>query len=319
MKLSVVIPVYNSEVTIYKLVYSLLDVLEPYDPEIVLVNDASKDNSESVCEHMAANDYRIKFISLRKNSGEHNAVICGLNFCSGDYAAIIDDDLQNPPSEIIRLLEKAVKDNHDVVYARYEVKQHSLFRNLASRMTNAFASHLISKPKGLYLSSFKLLHKDIIREVTNYKGPFPYVDALILRSTGNIGVETVQHENRRHGRSNYTIKKLVALYLNMFITFSNKPLRIVTIAGCVISVLSFLLSLYIVYEKLFLANITPGWSFLAILGLFSIGLTFIVMGLMGEYLGRILMSLNNTPQYTIKKKVNVEQFSENAIIAGYDR
>lgn len=324
MKLSVVIPVFNSERTIESLVNTLLTVLEKFDVEVVLVNDASKDRSEAVCEKIAFTEKRVKFISLRINGGEHNAVMCGLNHCTGDYIAIIDDDFQNPPSEIIRLLNKAINGSFDVVYARYESKRHSIFRNLASHINNACARYMLRKPKGLYLSSFKVISKSILSEIIAYKGPFPYIDALVLRVTDNIGSEKVLHESRKDGSSNYTLRKLFSLYLNVFITYSNKPLRVVTIAGLGISLMSVLLSIDVVYEKLFLNNSTPGWSFLAILSLFSIGVTFIVVGLLGEYIGKIMMSLNNTPQYVIKKKLNVEKEfpvePENKILrAEYDR
>lgn len=311
MKLSVVIPVFNSERTIESLVNTLIAVLEQFDLEIILVNDASKDKSESVCEKIASAEKRIKFISLRINGGEHNAVMCGLNHCTGDYVAIIDDDFQNPPSEIIRLLNKTVSGKYDVVYARYENKKHSIFRNFGSRLNNACAYYMLRKPKGLYLSSFKVISKSILNDIIAYKGPFPYIDALILRVTDNIGSENVLHEDRKDGSSNYTLRKLFSLYLNVFITYSNKPLRVVTIAGLIISLMSVILSIDVVYEKLFLDNATPGWSFLAILALFSIGATFIVVGLLGEYIGKIIMSLNNTPQYVVKKKMNVNEDKEN--------
>jgi polyisoprenyl-phosphate glycosyltransferase len=326
MKLSVVIPVFNSERTIEPLVNTLINVLEEFDLEIILVNDASKDKSELVCERIAFTEKRVKFISLRINSGEHNAVMCGLNHCTGDYIAIIDDDFQNPPSEIIRLLNKAVSGNYDVVYARYQSKRHSIFRNLGSRIHSACAYYLLRKPKGLYLSSFKVISKSILNDIIAYKGPFPYVDALILRVTNNIGAEKVLHESRKDGNSNYTLRKLFSLYLNVFITYSNKPLRVVTISGLIISLMSVILSIDVVYEKLFLNNATPGWSFLAILSLFSIGVTFIVVGLLGEYIGKIIMSLNNTPQFVIKKRINVQEDDaqtnepENKILRGeYDR
>lgn len=312
MKLSVVIPVFNSERTIESLVNTLITVLEQFELEIVLVNDASKDKSEAVCEKIACTEKRVKFISLRINGGEHNAVMCGLNHCTGDYIAIIDDDFQNPPSEIIRLLNKAISGNHDVVYARYESKKHSIFRNLGSRLNSACARYMLRKPKGLYLSSFKVISKSILNDIIAYKGPFPYIDALVLRVTDNIGTEKVLHESRKDGSSNYTLRKLFSLYLNVFITYSNKPLRVVTIAGLIISLMSVILSIDVVYEKLFLDNATPGWSFLAILALFSIGATFIVVGLLGEYIGKILMSLNNTPQYVVKKKINVQDSEENS-------
>jgi undecaprenyl-phosphate 4-deoxy-4-formamido-L-arabinose transferase len=157
-----------------------------------------------------------------------------------------------------------------------------------------------------------VISKSILSDIIAYKGPFPYIDALVLRVTNNIGTENVLHDNRKNGSSNYTLRKLFSLYLNVFINYSNKPLRVVTIAGLIISLMSVILSIDVVYEKLFLDNSTPGWSFLAILSLFSVGATFIVVGLLGEYIGKILMSLNNTPQYVIKKKINVRENEENA-------
>ncbi len=319
MKLSVVIPVYNSAQTIRLLVNSLLNVLETYQVEIILVNDCSKDTSESICEDLARTNHNVKFISLRKNRGEHNAVICGLNFCTGDYVAIIDDDLQNPPSEIIALLNKAIQFDYDVVYAKYVSKKHSFLRNIGSKINSWSASLLIAKPKGLYLCSFKLIKKELVEEIILYKGPFPYLDALILRSTDNIGSEIVLHVNRQEGKSNYNFKKLVSLYLNIFINFSYKPLRLVTFSGIAISFISLMLSFYIMYEKLFLNNITPGWAFLSILLLFSIGVTFFVIGLLGEYVGKILMALNSSPQYTISKQINTDSFSKSVITSTFDR
>lgn len=319
MTLSVVIPVYNSESTLEPLVNTLLKVAGQFEPEIVLVNDGSKDNSEFICASLAAKYSCVKFISLRKNRGEHNAVICGLNYCTGDFVAIIDDDFQNPPSEIISLLNAAIEYNYDVVYAKYEKKRHSFFRNIGSALNDWSCTHLLGKPKGLYLCSFKLLKKEIVEEIISYKGPFPYIDALILRCTDNIGTQTVLHADRKEGKSNYTLKKLISLYLNIFINFSNKPLRIVTISGIVIAALSVIFALVVLYEKIFLHNISPGWAFLSLLMLFSIGVTFFVIGLLGEYIGKILMALNNTPQYTVKKEFNTKVNKRTTIKESYDR
>ncbi|HTL07582.1 MAG TPA: glycosyltransferase [Chitinophagaceae bacterium] len=319
MKLSVVIPVFNSQETIQRLVYSLFDVLKHLQLEVVLVNDGSKDKSESICEYLASENENVQFISLRKNSGEHNAVICGLNYCTGDYVAIIDDDLQNPPSEIISLLNRAITGKFDVVYAEYKSKQHSPLRNFYSFMNNAFAVHLLNKPVGLYLSSFKIIKKDIIKDIISYKGPYPYIDALVLRCTDNIGSQKVLHERRANGKSNYTLKKLISLYLNMVINFSHKPLRFITILGCMISVVSFIATIYVLLERIIIHDEPAGWSFLAILLLLLIGAVFVVIGILGEYIGKILMSLNGAPQYIIKKKVNTVLFSNDVISKEHDR
>ena len=163
------------------------------------------------------------------------------------------------------------------------------------------------------------MKKEIVKEIIGYKGPFPYIDALILRCTDNLGTQTVLHADRKQGKSNYTLKKLISLYLNVFINFSYKPLRVVTFSGIVISIVSVLFAIFVLYEKVFLKNISPGWAFLSMLLLFSIGVTFFVIGLLGEYIGKILMALNNTPQYTIKKQVNTETYTRSIIKADYDR
>lgn len=319
MRLSVVIPVFNSEGTIARLVNTLVKVLDSYDYEIVLVNDASKDNSEVVCETLAQRYREVKFISLRKNRGEHNAVMCGLNHCTGDFVAIIDDDLQNPPSEILILLNKAISGNYDVVYARYLVKQHSLFRNFGSWLSNCCATYLLNKDKSLYLSSFKIIRRELVDEIIAYKGPSPYIDGLILRCTDNIGSELVVHEIRGHGKSNYSFRRLVSLYMDMVINYSNKSIRFIIITGLLMSTISFALAGYVFYEKLFLHLMTSGRSILSIILLFSIGLLFIVIGFLGEYISNILMTINNTPQYTIKTKTNIDEAPVELINKGNDR
>jgi undecaprenyl-phosphate 4-deoxy-4-formamido-L-arabinose transferase len=302
-QLSVVIPVYNGEDSIKLLVDKLEQDLSGLEFEIVLVNDCSKDQSERICASLAAIYCNVTFISLRKNCGEHNTVLCGLAHCKGQYAAIIDDDLQNPPSEIIKLLNKAISNNYDVVYARYAKKQHNFFRNLGSKAHNYLATHLLGKPKSLYLCSFKLISRDIIPSIVSYKGPYPYLDALILKCTDSIGTELVEHHSRQHGKSNYTLKKLISLYLNTVINYSTKPLRFVTTAGFVICMAH---------------DVPVGWSFLAILSLFMLGLTFSAIGLMGEYIGKILMSLNNTPQFVIKKDYRMSGLSVDDLNDSFD-
>jgi undecaprenyl-phosphate 4-deoxy-4-formamido-L-arabinose transferase len=318
-QLSVLIPVYNSEDTIELLVNQLQIELVEYNFEIVLVNDSSKDQSEKICIGLAATYSNIRFISLRKNAGEHNAVLCALKHCRGDYAAIIDDDLQNPPSEIIKLLNKAINGKYDVVYARYQNKKHNIFRNMASKLHNYMATHLLGKPDKLYLCSFKLISKEIIPEIASYKGPYPYLDALILKCTDNIGTELVIHKSREQGKSNYTLKKLIALYLNTVINYSTKPLRFVTTAGFIISMAAAVMAVVIIYERAVNQNIPIGWSFTAVLLLFMLGLTFSAIGLMGEYIGKILMSLNNTPQYVVKRSYSNQDIeNEEPYIEAYN-
>ena len=300
MKLSIVIPVYNGAKTIQKLVSETKDVLLAYDVEIILVNDGSADNSEQVCESIANTQSGVISISLRKNFGEHNAVMCGLNYVTGDYAAIIDDDFQNPPSEIIKLLEEAEK-GYDVVYSKYRSKKHNLFRNIGSRFNDRMATILLDKPKGLYLSSFKIISKSLIEEIIGYHGPFPYIDGLIFRSTSNISAVYVEHSKRAEGRSNYTFRRLVSLYLNMFVNFSIKPLRFFILAGFLIFLAGLVMAIMFVIEKMQHPELPAGWASIAVLIILFSGFQIIFLGVLGEYLGKQYLHQNGYPQWSIKK------------------
>ncbi|MBW8051158.1 MAG: glycosyltransferase family 2 protein [Cytophagales bacterium] len=301
MKTSVVIPVYNAEKTIAQLVAEIENVLSHQQFEIILVNDGSKDKSEKICKELAAKSC-VKFLSLRKNFGEHNAVMCGLNFVDGDIAVVLDDDFQTPPSEIMMLVNEVHK-GFDVVYSKYDHKKHNWFRNLGSRFHNMIATILLNKPANLYLSSFKAIKKEIVNEIIKYKGPFPYIDGLLLRVTNNIGTLPVSHEFRKVGKSNYTFGKLFSLYLNMFFNFSIRPLRIFTITGFVIFLLGILSSIAFIIEKLLYPEIPLGWASIIVVVLMLSGFQILFLGLIGEYLGKQYLDQNATPQWVIKMKI----------------
>ena len=301
MKISICIPVYNSEYSITKLVCCLLEELNEYELEIILVNDGSKDDSEKLCERLAYSNSNIKFISLRRNFGEHNAVICALNFVTGDYTVIIDDDFQHNPSDIKKLL--AVAQDFDVVYSKYTTKRHHWFRNLGSRFHDIVATKIMDKPKGLYLSSFKVISLQIVKEIIKYKGPFPYIDGLILRVTNSIGIVEVTHNHREIGKSNYTFAKLISLWLNMFINFSIKPIRIFTSIGIFLAVIGTALSVFFLVEKIIHPSTPLGWTSTIISILLFSGIQLIFLGVIGEYLGKQYLDQNGTPQWVIKKKI----------------
>ena len=300
MKISICIPVYNGSQTISQLVTSVEQELSTYDLEFVLVNDGSKDSSEQVCEQLASINPKVTFVSLRKNFGEHNAVMCALHHMTGDCAVIIDDDFQNHPREIVHLIKELEK-GFDVVYYRYDTKKHHFFRNIGSKFNDITATWLLSKPKNLYLSSFKAIRREVVDEILKYHGPFPYIDGLLLRVTDNISSVLVEHTKRTVGQSNYTFGKLGSLWLNMFINFSIIPLRVFTLAGICVSSISLLLMLYIIFDRLFNPETHAGWaSIMAAITFFS-GVQLIFLGLIGEYLGKHYMTGNNTPQWVIKK------------------
>lgn len=300
MVLSVVIPVYKGEKSITKLVEKLQEELKLYDFEIILVNDGSPDNSEQVCFALNARYKNLQFISLRKNFGEFNAVICGLRYVSGKYAVIIDDDFQNPPSEILKLLNRAEEGNYDVVYSFYAEKKHHFFRNLGSWFVNRITTWLIHKPGDLYLSSFKLINKEVITEIVKYQGPYPYIDALIFRTTNKVGRVQVEHNDRMEGESNYTIKKLVRLFMIIVFGYSLLPIRIVMATGI------FLIFLSLLLVFLYIINITDNWQIPMFI--FFGGIQLSSVSIIGEYIGKLFLTQNGTPQFVEKfNSINAKQ------------
>lgn len=305
MKLSVCIPVYYGAATIAPLIEKVDEELADFEHEIVLVNDGSKDDSDAVCTRLAEARNNITYVCLRRNFGEHNAVMCALAHCAGDYAVIIDDDFQNPPSEIRKLLAEALK-GFDVVFSKYREKKHSLFRNLGSKFNDLMATALLKKPKDLYLSSFKIIHRPLIDEILKYKGPFPYIDGLILRSTDNVASVYVEHSSRIEGHSNYTIGKLVSLWLNMFVNFSIRPLRLISLTGIVTAVVSFGLAVYFIIDKLVHPAAPAGWATLVTLMLGLGGIQTMALGIIGEYIGKNYLDRNGMPQWTIKRVIRAK-------------
>lgn len=308
IQVSVCIPVYRGEKTITSLVAALEQALQKYTFEIILVNDASPDSSGLVCEELSKKYRFVRYAWLRRNFGEHNAVMCALNMSMGDCAVIMDDDFQNPPEEVPKLVDALYNEDHDVVYTRYEKKKHNFFRNLGSRFNDRVATWLLNKPPDLYLSSFKALKKSLVAEIIKYKGPFPYVDGLILRVTDHIGVIDSAHSPRIIGKSNYTIKKLFSLYLNMFINFSIKPLRMFTFSGVFLACTGFVAT--VILAVLRFCFPTSGWSLETPMGWTSLicalfffsGIQILFLGLLGEYLGKLYLDVNGCPQWTVYKK-----------------
>lgn len=303
LDVTIVIPVYNSERTIGPLVERLIAELDPfYVLQIVLVDDGSRDASVAVCEGLHGRFPQIvDFLELARNFGEHNAVMAGLHCAEGDYAVIMDDDFQNPPSDVRTLIEE-IRKGHDVVYVRYRAKQHSWFRNIGSAFHNWMATHVLRKPPQLYLSSFKAMSRFLVREVIHYTGPFPYLDAIVLRTTRNIGVVEASHEVRREGKSGYTFGKLVSLWGNMVVAFSIYPLRLLGLAGLVMMLVGGAYALYTLAGYL-----VPGLSdpdAIQRLGAsmwFFRGVHLSGIAIVGEYVGRIYRQLNRDPQFIIRE------------------
>ena len=230
--LSIVVPVYNGAASVGELVQALEALDIPGGHELVLVNDGSPDNSREVCLDLVKTaKIPVTLVDHARNYGEHNAVMTGLRHARGKWVINMDDDLQNPPTEVARLLAYAQETKHEVVYTYYDEKQHAGWRNLGSAFTNWCATQLLDKPKDLYLSSFRCMSAFLVERILDYHGPFPYIDGLILQITRDIGRLKVQHLPRAIGRSNYTLRRLVRLWLNMFVNFSVMPLRLASVAG----------------------------------------------------------------------------------------
>jgi glycosyltransferase involved in cell wall biosynthesis len=305
MKLSIVIPIYNGAKTIIPLVEVLeKELAQKFDMEVVLVNDGSpSDNSAEVCTGLALGNSKVKFLDLSWNFTEHNAVMAGLNYCSGEAAVIIDDDFQNPPSEIIKLVDK-LSEGYDVVYSYYKKKEHHFFRNLGSQFNNIMATVLIGKPRDLYLSSFKAITRFVIDELVKYKGPYPYIDGLILRFTRNYARVQVEHHPSLKDKSGYTLHKLISLWLNMSINFSILPLRTATVLGFVSALIGIVGAIVFIIEKLRNPELPAGWASL-IISLFVIsGVQLFALGMVGEYLGRLFLKDNGKPQFVVRRAVN---------------
>ena len=301
--ISIIIPVFNSEQTIETLVSNIEKTLENnYEFELILVNDSSEDNSEKKCKDLVQKYSNISLFSLAKNTGEHNAIMAGLNNCSGDYAVIMSDDLQHSTSALLELIKYGLKEknNFDVVYTYYSKKKYGFFKNLGSKFNNLVANFLLAKPKNLYLSSFKFMNRFLIQEIIKHQSPFTYIDGLILGTTNKIGKIKVEHNERVHGKSGYTLMKMIQLWSNMSTSFSIFPLRLSLLMGLLLSFVGFIFSLVFIFNKLF-NNIFPtGTAAIFVSVTIFSGVILMSVGLIGEYVGRMFISLNKKPQFVIR-------------------
>lgn len=308
MKISFIIPCYCSSQTIVSVVKEIKEtVIEGDEYEIILINDASKDNTFEIIKQLCGDNSNIIGINFSKNFGQHAALMAGFRYATGDTIVCLDDDGQTPPSEVYKLLN-ALDEETDVVYAKYLKKKHSKFRNLGSLLNAKMTEWLLNKPKGLYVSSYFATKSYIIREILKYNNPYPYVIGLILRTTDKIKNVEINHRERKNGNSGYTMKKLFVLWLNGFTAFSVRPLRVATGLGVFCAGIGFCYALYTILNKLFNPNVLIGWSSMMAAILIIGGMILFMLGMIGEYIGRIYISINNSPQYVIKDLVgNVEE------------
>ncbi len=307
-KISYVIPCYRSEKTLEAVVEEIRDTmtsLHEYAYEIILVNDCSPDDTFAVIRRLCAADKNIIGLDHAKNFGQHAALMAGFHFASGDIIVCLDDDGQTPADEVDRLLAK-IEEGYDVVYASYENKKHSAFRNIGGSVNKKMTEMMLGKPKELYLSSYFAAKRFVIDEMMKYQNAYPYVIGLVLRTTRNICNVNVNHRARMEGTSGYSFRKLTALWVNGFTSFSVLPLRTASYGGVFVAILGFLYAVYTVIAKIMDPNRIIGWSSIIAILLILGGFILLVLGMVGEYIGRIYISLNNSPQYVIRTVLNYE-------------
>ncbi len=299
---TILAPVYQSAEILPLLVDQIevemtkLDLMDNF--ELLLVNDASKDHSWEVISALSQSKPFLKGISLRRNFGQHNATIAGLNYAKGEIVIVIDDDLQHPPKAIGAMLE-ALKRDYDVCYTRYLNRQHSAWKKFGSQFNNWIATALLRKPKELYLSSYKAIRKEIVNEIIKYNGPYPYIDGLILDITRSITSIDIEHQARAVGAGNYNLRKSFVLWMQMATSFSVFPLRIASITGFLLAGLSLVTIIIVIVNKLLHPEIAAGWASLIATILFIGGIQTLCIGVLGEYLGRAYLKLNNKPQFSV--------------------
>lgn len=304
-KISYVIPCYRSKQTIGAVVDEIQRTMSGqnnFTCEIILVNDCSPDNLWPVLLAIAEKNPNVICVDFAKNFGQHAALMAGYRYATGDIIISLDDDGQTPADESIKLVSK-INEGYDVVYARYEQNKESTFRRFGSWMNLKMAEYMISKPKGVAIQSYFAAKRFIIEEIIKYEHAYPYIYGLVFRSTQNIGNVEVNHRSRLMGSSGYTMAKLIGLWMNGFTAFSVKPLRIASIIGTISAFFGFALGLWSIINKFLEPNIPVGYSSLISVVVFFGGLIMLMLGLVGEYIGRIYICLNHAPQYVIKDVV----------------
>ncbi len=301
---SIVIPVYRSAkilpLLIEEIYFEIKKLGLSNQFELLLVCDASPDESWDVIKLLAESHFFIKGFMLRKNYGQHNATMVGLRECAGASIIIMDDDMQHSPKYISNLLVE-LNGGADVCFTRFGNVRHKQWKKLGSKFNDLVANLLLDKPKDLYLSSFKAISRNICNLIICYDGPYPYIDGLILLHTDSIAVIDVEHQERYSGRSNYCFRKSLSLWIMMATGFSVKPLRMATFFGFFISLSAFFLIIGLLIYKLIFDVDVKGWTSLAVISLFMGGVQLVALGIIGEYIGRGYLKLNGKPQAIIKE------------------
>lgn len=312
MQVSVVVPVYRSAPILPSLAERVRDALTPAYPkfELILVNDCSPDESWSVIERLSRLHPFLVGLDLRKNVGQDNAIMAGLNAARGEVVVIMDDDLQHSPEDIPRLCAQVDGEN-DVCYACFEKKKQAGWKNAGSWLNGKLADWVIDKPSHIYLSPFKAIAQGVVREMISYRGPFPYIDGLIWGVTMRCTQIDAVHNSRPAGKGNYDLIKSIRVWLKLLTGFSVRPLRIITLVGFATSVLSFLAGLAFIVAYFLESVHVEGWASLFVSVSFLSGVQLICLGMLGEYIGRTYLRLSDQPQFSVRRLVQTPDTTGN--------
>ena len=312
MKVSFVIPCYRSAQTLPGVVAEIKETMAAmpeYSYELILVNDCSPDDTFETIRRIVSENPNVTGVNLARNFGQHAALMAGFHEVSGDVVVCLDDDGQTPANEVGKLLD-GIHGGSDVVYARYTNKKHSAFRNFGSRVNDWMTRVMLGKPKNLYISSYFAARRFVVDNMLQYENSYPYVIGLVLRATKNITNVDVVHREREVGTSGYTMKKLLALWFNGFTAFSIKPLRIATVLGCITAAGGFLYGIYTVIKKFVNPDVPVGFSAMMSALVFIGGMIMLMLGMIGEYIGRMYISMNRSPQFVVRERVKSDQNPE---------
>src|SRR5262245_39290043 len=302
IQVSIVVPVYNSSECLPELARRIQQDVGGWinEYELILVNDNSPDNSWAVIVQLASLYDFIVGVNLRRNVGQDNAIMAGLNQARGQAVVVMDDDLQHDPADIEQLYREIRKGN-DVVYAHFNRKEQAYWKNLGSWFAGRMAEIVLSKPRHIYMSPYKAIHRDVVKEVIKYDGPYSYVDGLIFTVTSNISQIQATHHARYAGTSNYNLWRSIRVWLKLVTSFSVIPLRVATVTGLVVSVLSLLMAFFFMFQALVLQKLPEGWASLSVSVSFLGGIQLMALGVLGEYMGRTFITQNKRPQFTVKE------------------
>ncbi len=305
---SVVIPVFNSEAILEKTIERTVNFFEQqgWRYEIIFVNDGSSDDSWQILEHAAAANPHIIAIDLLRNYGQHTAIYAGFHATSGDYIITIDDDLQNPPEEIVHVVDK-ILEGYDVVYGQFRQKKHSFVRRLGSRLVQTMNERIFHQPKDLIVTNFRIMHRDVVERICNYRTPFPYITGMSLMFSRKRASVMVEHHPRSVGKSNYNIYRILALVLRLLFSYSTFPLRFVSTLGFIATIVAFIVGLYFLLRAVFIGTSVPGWASTIVLLSFFGGINIVIVSMLGEYVQRLVQQSSDQNIYHIREKVQHDE------------